>query len=66
MNKNFLSVTPSIGMWVFCFSVEAQQTKKVPRIGYLSPFAAASEPSKPVFEAFHQASVNSVGFRGKM
>jgi putative tryptophan/tyrosine transport system substrate-binding protein len=33
---------------------EAQQTKKIPRIGYLSPFSSASEPNKPIFEAFHQ------------
>jgi putative ABC transport system substrate-binding protein len=31
-----------------------QQTKKIPRIGYLSPFSPASEPSKLIFEAFHQ------------
>ena len=35
-------------------SAAAQQPKKVPRIGYLSPFSFASEPNKPVFEAFHQ------------
>jgi putative ABC transport system substrate-binding protein len=36
------------------FSAEAQQPKKMPRIGYLSPFSFTSEPNKPIFEAFHQ------------
>src|SRR5687767_12610830 len=41
-------------LFALCLSAEAQQTKKILRIGYLSPFAPASEPSKLIFEAFHQ------------
>ena len=48
MNKNFLSVTLAVGMWVFYFSVDAQQTKKVPRMGLLRA-GAASDPSVEAF-----------------
>lgn len=64
MKRNFIHRTLSamhfaLGLFsalLLALSVpaESQQPKKVPRIGYLSAFAAGSEPNKAMFEAFHQ------------
>ena len=40
-------------LFALCYSVSAQQPKKVPRIGYLSPTDPASDSSRA--EAFRQA-----------
>jgi putative ABC transport system substrate-binding protein len=37
-----------------CLPAQAQETKNLPVIGYLSPFSPASEAVKPTFESFHR------------
>jgi putative ABC transport system substrate-binding protein len=37
-----------------CLRAQAQETKNLPVIGYLSPFSPASEAVKPTFESFHR------------
>src|SRR5262245_38391633 len=43
MRKTVISFALTALFYALCFSAEAQQPKKVPRIGYLSSFDAASE-----------------------
>src|SRR5215831_16599539 len=50
MNRNIFSIAPWVLLLALSVPAEAQQPKKVPRIGYLS---TASPPS-PVVEAFRQ------------
>jgi putative ABC transport system substrate-binding protein len=54
MNKKFVCLLLLTTVLAFSFRAHAQQAKKLPRIGYLSAFAAGSEPNKDMFEAFHQ------------
>jgi putative ABC transport system substrate-binding protein len=46
MKRNVTVVTLNALFFVFCFSVEAQQTKKVSRIGYLSSGNPTSESAR--------------------
>ena len=51
MKKKISSITLCAMLFAISVSVEAQQAKKVPRIGYLSP---GSRSSPIVVEAFRQ------------
>jgi putative ABC transport system substrate-binding protein len=53
MRKDIIGVALSAMLFALCFSAEAQQTKKVPRIGFLSPGGDSYTPSRPR-EAFRQ------------
>jgi putative tryptophan/tyrosine transport system substrate-binding protein len=44
-----------------CFPVQAQDTKNLPVIGFVSPFSPASEAVKPTFESFHRG-LNDLGW----
>ncbi len=46
MRKNVIRLTLCAMLLALCFSAEAQQPKKVPRIGYLSPFDPATESTR--------------------
>jgi len=50
----FFSLSLCAVLFALCDSADAQQPKKIPQIGYLSPFSSASESNKPILEAFHQ------------
>ncbi|OGQ80501.1 MAG: hypothetical protein A3F90_16550 [Deltaproteobacteria bacterium RIFCSPLOWO2_12_FULL_60_19] len=54
MSRRLVVLFALILSWAVVHPAAAQQTKKVPRIGYLSPFSPASEASKPSLEAFQQ------------
>ena len=43
MRKNYVGLALSALLFALCFPAEAQQPKKVPRIGYLSAFDPALE-----------------------
>jgi putative ABC transport system substrate-binding protein len=51
MRETFFRVVLCAMFFALCVSAQAQQPKKMPRIGILTP---ASGPSTPVFEAFRQ------------
>ena len=46
MRKNVICLALSAMLFALCSSAQAQQPKKVPRIGYLSPFAPAREAAR--------------------
>ncbi len=46
MRKNFIGLALSAMLFALCFPLEAQQPKKVPRIGYLSTCDAATESAR--------------------
>ena len=46
MNRNIFSIAPCVLFLALSVPAEAQQAKKVPRIGYLSPGDAASESTR--------------------
>jgi putative ABC transport system substrate-binding protein len=46
MNRKIFCLALCALLFALCLSVEAQQPKKVPRIGYLSPFDAATESAR--------------------
>ena len=46
MRRNVYGFTLCAMLFVLCFSAEAQQTKKVPRIGYLTPAEPARESTR--------------------
>ena len=52
-SKSGFCFTLSAIFFLLCFSAEAQQPKKIPRIGYLSPSGNANNPGTQV-EAFRQ------------
>jgi putative ABC transport system substrate-binding protein len=52
MRKKFFVFALSTFLFALCFSTEAQQPKKVPRIGYLSP--SSLSVSSPYRDAFQQ------------
>ncbi len=57
MKKIFAGLTLSAMLFALCLSAEAQQTKSVPRIGYLSPDLHPSDSRAPLprnLEAFRQ------------
>ena len=43
MKKQIIALAFGVTLYAVCFSAEAQQPKKVPRIGYLSPVDAATD-----------------------
>jgi hypothetical protein len=51
MRKKIFGLTLSTMLFALCFPAEAQQTKKVPRIGYLMSSCSGSVPTR---EAFRQ------------
>ena len=53
----------SVILYAFCFSAEAQQAKKVPRIGFVS--GTAFQTPGPDFEAFRQGLRDLGYFEGK-
>src|SRR5678816_1029146 len=64
MNKRKLGSFALCAMLlVLCFTVEAQQPKKVPRIGYLAPGSRSSESSR--IEVFSQTLRNLGYVEGK-
>jgi putative tryptophan/tyrosine transport system substrate-binding protein len=60
-NLKFLSVgamllalcSVSALLAALCLPAQAQETKNLPVIGYLSPFSPASEAVRPTFDSFH-------------
>ena len=46
MNRNFVACLLGAFLFALCLPAEAQQPKKVPRIGYLSGFDAATESTR--------------------
>ena len=46
MRKNYVGLALSALLFALSFPVDAQQPKKVPRIGYLSPLAPSSESTR--------------------
>ena len=46
MNRNFIPCSLGALLLALCLPAEAQQSKKVPRIGYLSSFDTASESTR--------------------
>ena len=46
MRKNYVGLALSALLFALCFPAEAQQPKKVPRIGYLSSFDPARESTR--------------------
>jgi hypothetical protein len=46
MNQRILALALCAVLLALCPSASAQQPKKVPRIGYLSPFDAATESAR--------------------
>jgi len=46
MNRNIFSIAPCVLFLALSVPAEAQQAKKVPRIGYLSPGDAACESTR--------------------
>jgi len=51
MRKKVIGLALGATLFAFCFSTEAQQPKKVPRIGVLSP---GSPGPSPLLDAFRQ------------
>ena len=51
--KDIPCVVIFVALFAFSFSAQAQQTKKVPRIGYLSSQSASADSSR--LDAFRQA-----------
>ena len=46
MRKNYVGLALSALLFALCFPAEAQQPKKVPRIGYLSSLDPARESTR--------------------
>ena len=53
MRKKLIGPTLAAMLFALCSSADAQQPKKVPRIGYLSQYDAAAESAR--FEPFRRA-----------
>ena len=56
MRNNVIRVALCAMLFALCFSAEAQQPKKVPRIGYLSAIDPATEStrSEPIRQALRE------------
>jgi ABC-type uncharacterized transport system substrate-binding protein len=52
MKKKVTVFTVSVLLYAFCLSAEAQQTGKIPRIGFLEATSASTIPAR--LEAFRQ------------
>ena len=52
MNERFIALALSILLFALCSSTEAQQTKKVERIGFLAAVSVSNSPGRT--EAFRQ------------
>ena len=59
MRKNFIGLAVSAMLFALCFPVQAQEPRKVPRIGYLSSGDAARESTRS--EAF-RADLRELGY----